>query len=124
MTDIFVFGSNLYGFHLGGAAWHAFNIYGARPGIAVGPTGDAYAIPTVYRPGRFPLPLPVIAELVKDFVAYATANPDLTFHLTAIGTGIAGFTHDQIAPLFIGIPLNVRVPKEWAHYYPEHQTWA
>ena len=43
---IFVFGSNLAGRHGKGAALHAKKFYGAEYGVGVGPTGNAYAIPT------------------------------------------------------------------------------
>lgn len=45
--EIFVFGSNLAGKHLGGAAKAAHNKFGAQWGVGVGLTGQAYAIPTM-----------------------------------------------------------------------------
>ena len=43
---IFVFGSNLAGRHGAGAALYAARKYGAKYGVGVGRTGDAYALPT------------------------------------------------------------------------------
>ena len=45
--EIFVFGSNLAGHHIGGAAKAAHLKFGAEWGIGVGLTGQAYAIPTM-----------------------------------------------------------------------------
>ena len=45
--EIFVFGSDLAGKHLGGAAKAAHNKFGAQWGVGVGLTGQAYAIPTM-----------------------------------------------------------------------------
>jgi len=45
--EIFVFGSNLKGEHLGGAAKAAHNRFGAQWGIGVGLTGQTYAIATM-----------------------------------------------------------------------------
>ena len=45
--DIFVFGSNLEGIHMGGAARVAYNKFGAVWGQGVGIQGQSYAIPTM-----------------------------------------------------------------------------
>jgi hypothetical protein len=110
---IFVFGSNLAGRHGKGAALHAAQLYGAVRGVGIGRTGDAYAIPTKDHTINT-LPLSVIRRHVAIFVAYAVANPHLTFNVTAIGTGLAGYTHEQIAPMFKGAPSNCKLPAEWA----------
>ena len=44
--EIFVFGSNLEGRHLGGAARTALRHFGAVMGQGVGLQGQSYAIPT------------------------------------------------------------------------------
>ena len=46
-NEIFVFGSNLAGFHGGGAARIANEHFGAEWGVGVGRTGQCYAIPTM-----------------------------------------------------------------------------
>ena len=45
--EIFVFGSNLAGHHMGGAARVANMKFGAEWGVGVGLTGQSYAIPTM-----------------------------------------------------------------------------
>jgi hypothetical protein len=92
--EVFVFGSNKEGMHGGGAAAKAFRDFGAEWGVGVGMTGRCYAIPTM--DGS----LDIIRRHVDGFTAYAKAHPDLTFLVTPIGCGIAGWRESEIAPLF------------------------
>jgi hypothetical protein len=41
-----------------------------------------------------------IKPYVDQFIAYAMQHPELTFLVTRIGCGIAGFTDKDMAPLF------------------------
>ena len=107
--EIFVFGSNKEGMHGGGAARIAYKEFGARWGEGVGMTGRCYAIPTM--DGS----LDIIRKHVDDFTEYAAAHPALTFLVTRIGCGIAGWRDSEIAPLFgkaseLG---NVTLPEEF-----------
>ena len=92
--EIFVFGSNKEGMHGGGAARIAYKEFGAIWGEGVGMTGRCYAIPTM--DGS----LDIIRKHVDDFTEYAAAHPELTFLVTRIGCGIAGWRDSEIAPLF------------------------
>jgi hypothetical protein len=112
LREIFVFGSNLAGRHGKGAALHARHYYGAKYGIGEGPTGHAYAIPAKDAKLRT-LPLERIEDYVKLFLAYAEGHPELMFRVTAIGTGLAGYRHEDIAPMFARAPANCRLPDEW-----------
>jgi hypothetical protein len=109
---IFVFGSNLAGRHGKGAALFARKHHTAEYGVGTGRTGDAYAIPTKNEKLRT-LALDRIAIYVAEFIAYARNNPELRFQVTAIGTGLAGYSHDQIAPMFTASPANCVLPVEW-----------
>ncbi len=93
-NEVFVFGSNLQGMHGGGAARVAYNKFGAEWGVGVGLRGQSYAIPTMHGG------VDVIALYVNDFVIYVKQHPELHFFVTRIGCGIAGFTDEEIAPLF------------------------
>ena len=73
----------------------------------------SYAIPTKDRNVRDPLPLDEIKKHVADFIAYATNNPGEKFYVTKIGCGYAGFTEDQIRPLFKDAPKNCLLPDGW-----------
>jgi hypothetical protein len=108
-SPIFVFGSNLAGRHGRGAAQWAMKHRGAVYGIGLGRMGDAYAIPTKDEQLRV-LPLARIKIYVDAFLGYARSNPDLTFELTPIGCGLAGYAPADIAPLFAGAPPNVQLP--------------
>lgn len=110
---IFVFGSNLRGRHGAGSALAAARYHGAEEGIGFGPTGDAFAIPTRTRGIYASLPLPVIADYVAMFIAYANRHPELTFNCVAIGCGNAGYAPAEIAPLFRTAPVNVILPPEF-----------
>jgi hypothetical protein len=112
MNSIFVFGSNLAGRHGAGAALYARQNYGARHGICIGRTGDSYAIPTKDEDLKT-LPLDKIVSYVQDFLAYAGDNPDLTFHVTRVGCGLAGYTDTDIAPMFKDAPDNCILPEGW-----------
>ena len=109
MCEIFVFGSNLEGQHHGGAARMAYNKFGAEWGVGVGPTGKCYAIPTMHGG------VEDIKPYVDDFVEYARNHPNNRFLVTRIGCGIAGFTDEEMAPLFKGVKNlpNVCLPIDW-----------
>lgn len=93
-NQVFVFGSNLAGMHGGGAARIARLRFGAVMGKGVGMQGRSYAIPTMQGGTE------TIRPYVNDFIAYAKEHPELTFLVTPIGCGIAGFEPEDIAPLF------------------------
>lgn len=92
--EIFVYGSNLQGFHHGGAARIAYEKFGAVWGEGVGHHGKTYAIPTMQGG------VETIRPYVDVFIEYAKGHPELTFLVTRIGCGIAGFKDEQMAPLF------------------------
>lgn len=108
--EIFVFGSNLAGQHHGGAARLAHRKFGAEWGVGAGRTGQCYAIPTMHGG------VDDIKPYVDEFTEYAKAHPNNRFLVTRIGCGIAGFTDDEMAPLFKEawkLP-NVNVSIDWA----------
>ncbi len=110
--EIFVFGSNLQGKHGKGAALHARQEHGAIYGKGEGLQGNSYAIPTKGTPYKT-MPLNFISRNVRTFLKFAAAHPEMTFNVTAIGTGLAGYDHGQIAPMFAGAPANCVMPEEW-----------
>jgi len=98
-NEVFVFGSNLSGRHGKGAAKTAMK-WGARYGNPAGLQGRTYAIPTTDKTVLAPLPIGQVEAYVNEFILFAQANAHLTFLVTEIGCGLAGFTPDEIAPLF------------------------
>ena len=93
-NEIFVFGSNLQGMHGGGAARIAYEKFGAIWGQGVGLQGQSYGIPTMHGG------VEDIKPYVDEFIEFAKSHPELTFLVTRIGCGIAGFRDEEIAPLF------------------------
>ena len=108
-NEIFVFGSNLQGMHGGGAAWIAVERFGAIMGQGVGLQGQSYAIPTMQGG------VETIVPYVDEFIAFAKQHPELTFLVTKIGCGIAGFSPRDIAPLFVGAVEveNIHLPQDF-----------
>ena len=108
-NEVFVFGSNLAGMHGGGAAWIAYERFGAIMGQGVGLQGQSYAIPTMQGG------VETIKPYVDEFIDFANKHPEYKFLVTKIGCGIAGFRDKEIAPLFENaIDLeNVILPKEF-----------
>lgn len=102
---IFVFGSNLAGRHGKGAALEARQKWGAEPGIGIGRTGWAYAIPTKDAELKT-LPLMAIDAHVAGFLAYAQSHPELRFRVTRVGCGLAGYKESDIRPMFKRAPAN------------------
>lgn len=92
--QIFVFGSNLEGCHAGGAARIARERFGAIWGQGVGLQGQSYAIPTMLGDAK------MIKPYIDEFIKFADMHPEMTFFVTRIGCGIAGYRDEDIAPLF------------------------
>lgn len=111
-TKIFVFGSNLAGRHGAGAALFAKNNYGAIYGQGEGLQGSSYGIPTKDLKIKT-LPLEDVKKHVDKFIEFATLHPELTFQLTPIGCGLAGYKPEQVAPMFENVPENVILPLEF-----------
>jgi len=108
--EIFVFGSNLAGCHGGGAARFAYEHFGAEWGVGNGMTGSCYAIPTMHGG------VDEIRPYVDYFADEAFHHPDRLYYVTPIGCGIAGFTPEEIAPLFEKVSeyYNVTLPESFA----------
>ena len=81
---------------MGGAARIAWQKFGAIYGQGIGMQGQSYAIPTMQGG------VETIKPYVDEFIEYAKNHPEKMFLVTPIGCGIAGFTPEEIAPLFTG----------------------
>ena len=111
-NEIFVFGSNEAGIHGAGAARFAWQKFGAVMGEAFGLYGKSFAIPTKDI-NIETLPLHNISQYVQSFLIIAKKRSDLTFYVTEIGCGLAGYKPKDIAPFFRNIPQNVILPKRF-----------
>ena len=121
---IFVFGSNESGVHGAGAAATAYKSKGARWGKSYGHHGDSFAIPTKDEYIET-MPIERVAQYVQGFLAYAKGHRKLKFQITAIGCGLAGFTHQEIAPLFKDAPANCFFDELWRPILGDkHNYWG
>ena len=93
-NEVFVFGSNIQGMHMGGAARMAYEKFGAEWGNGEGLQGQSYALPTMEG-------INSTREAVEHFTACAKEHPELKFFVTPVGCGIAGYTPEEIAPMFL-----------------------
>lgn len=122
-NEIFVFGANDEGKHGKGAARTAELYFGARRGLGEGLAGNSYALPTVktLRPYRV-YSLSGLIPVIERFFDCVEKNPHLTFFLTNVGCGLAGYQDSEIAPLFEkGKALNNLIfPRQWAFLYGSH----
>ena len=120
---IFVFGSNLSGIHGAGAARFAHQKKGAVMGKGIGLQGQSYALPTKGKKISF-MPLSEIEVHIDAFKDFAMDNPHLDFQVTQVGCGLAGFTKEQIAPLFKSSPSNCYFDLEWQPLLGDsHNYW-
>ena len=106
--QIFVFGSNKEGQHYGGAAAYAYKYFHAEWGVGEGITGLCYALPTMDG-------LEEMGKAVGRFTEHALADPDHNYLVTAVGCGIAGYTPEDVAPMFMeaaSLP-NVYLPQSF-----------
>ena len=60
-----------------------------------------------------------IKPYVDEFILFAKEHTNLTFLVTRIGCGIAGFSDEEIAPLFKDALCvsNIILPKEFVEYF-------
>lgn len=118
--DVFVFGSNLGGFHGAGSAAHACENLGFPLYLGVGYHGKCYAIPTKDS-NIEALHLDVIKLYVDQFLEFAADHEDWRFNIVAIGCGLAGFKVRQIAPMFKNRTPNCILPKEFLDFLEEQK---
>lgn len=136
-NQVFVFGSNMFGFHGAGSAGYAtfnetgniwkdkdyhvrvngfkgcWNEKGVGEGIQFGTIGKSYAIPTVYRAGQpRSRSREQIIESIKKFYNYSISKPEWEFLVayTANGHNLNGYTNQEMADMFYNdgiIPDNI-----------------
>jgi hypothetical protein len=104
-NEVIVVGTNLRGEHIGGAARQAYKDFGAVWGQAEGLMGNTYGIPTM------DLPIETIDWYIKEFVEFARETSNIIYYVTPVGTGIAGFTQEEMGEIWskIDLPANVKL---------------
>ena len=112
-NEIFVFGSNLAGHHLGGSAKQAWQDFGAVWGTGEGLTGQCYAFPTLDE-NLQKRTTKELMDSVYRLVNTARENKDKTFLLTKVGCRIANYDEKYMRELFEGIEAdNIVFPEGW-----------
>ena len=107
-NEVFVFGSNVNGYHGGGAALTALQKFGAIWGQGEGLQGQSYGIPTMEG-------IDSMKAAIERFILFAKEHRELIFLVTPIGCGIAGYKPEEVAPFFrSAIDLeNVSLPESF-----------
>lgn len=100
--EIFVFGSNLNGEQLGGAARIAYDSFGAKWGLGEGLSGNTYALPMLGHDMKC-VPVDDLLESFKRFISVVQSHPEYTFYLTKVGCGIAGWSIEAVRKVFLGV---------------------
>lgn len=117
-NEIFVFGTNQYAKHGGGAALIASRKFGAIYWESpIGLVGNTYGIITTSF-NEVPVSLEFIRSQVETLYYFALLRPDLKFFVTKIGTGIAGFSIEEIKGVFFQPfkPENIILPIEFSNH--------
>lgn len=122
-NEVFVFGSNEAGIHGAGAARAAYDKFGAVLGQGYGFAGSSFAIPTKDKSIET-LPISKIKIYVDKFLIYAAEHAELDFLVTKIGTGLAGLSVEEIAPLFEDAIYinNIYLPREFHDFFNLSQS--
>ena len=122
--QVFVFGSNLIGYHSGGASLVAMQRFGAVWGQAEGPQGQCYAIPVDIRGEAVENVSAYMKRHIDKFLAYAKAHPELFFLVIRVGCGNAGFDEEFVDPFFKEAMKmdNVSLPKSFVEIMKRGET--
>lgn len=107
---VFVFGSNRQGIHGAGAALFALRYRAAQTGQGEGFAGQSYALPTKHTPNDAAPDFALLQESVVRFLKFAQVRPWLSFMVTRVGCGLAGFADAEVAPLFAQASSNCYLP--------------
>lgn len=111
---IVLIGTNESGIHGAGFAKFAHHNWGLPMTFSFGIWHNMFCIPT--KDWRIKThPLNVIKFYVSRFIEYAKLKSNSIFYVTKIGCGLAGYTPEQIAPMFrdcVNLP-NVYLPQEF-----------
>jgi len=125
--EVFVFGSNELGIHGGGAARVARNQHGAVLHQGFGPQGNSFGIPTCSKPTGEPnheISLKKLDFYIRCFILWATMTPEKRFKVSQVGCGLAGWTAEEVAPLFINAPDNCSFDTDWKPFLGNRKYWG
>lgn len=124
--EVFVFHSNLSGFHGAGAAgfasfgvagnhWRKYhyeakpigwkgrwNVKGAHSGYQEGSSGNSYAIPTVVKPGsEDTIPITEIRKSIEELFRFTNQRKDLIFYIAQTDkSGYSGYSPKEFIEVY------------------------
>ena len=122
--QVFVFGSNLIGYHSGGASMMAMQRFGAVWGQAEGPQGQCYAIPVDIRGEAIDNVSIYMKRHIDRFISYAKSHKNKIFLVLKVGCGAAGFDEEFMAPFFKEVLEmdNVCLPKSFVEILQKSES--
>lgn len=116
-NEVFVYGTNQFAKHLGGAALAALKFGAQMENVPIGLCGNTYGIITTSF-NDVKVKTDFIMTQLQVLYRFAEFRPDLTFYVTKIGTGIGGFSIEDIADVFFSLelwrPSNIILPIEFS----------
>ena len=98
--EIFVFGSNIQGKHIGGAAHTAYVKFGAVWGVGEGLQGQSYALPTLDLETGTGVSTEALQSGFVKLLTTAQTLPEYTFWVTKVGCGIAHRSVQEVRDAF------------------------
>lgn len=116
-------GTNESGIHGAGIAQYAFDNWGLVWGQGFGPSGMCFGVPTKdWRIGK--LDLGVIDSYISRYIQWMKATK-YNHLVTKVGCGLAGYTPNQIAPMFAECinMTNVWLPEEFIKVISNPMSW-
>ena len=122
--QVFVFGSNLIGYHSGGASMMAMQRFGAVWGQAEGPQGQCYAIPVDIRGEAIDNVSIYMKRHIDRLISYAKSHKNKIFLVLKVGCGAAGFDEEFMAPFFKEVLEmdNVCLPKSFVEILQKSES--
>jgi len=100
-NEVILVGTNTEGRHGKGLARQALLMFGLKYGHSKGMCGKCYCIVTKdLRKGKRSISLEEIEEQLEKFYLFVKDNPQLIFYLTPIGSGLGGYSIEEIELIF------------------------
>lgn len=119
-------GTNESGIHGAGIAKHAMDHWGLPLGFGFGPAGQCFALPTKDWEVKT-LPLEKIEFYVQRYLTWTQMirTSKWKHYVTRIGCGLAGYTPEEIAPMFYSClgKRNIALPQDFIDVINDPTSW-
>lgn len=125
-NDVVLIGTNESGIHGAGIADHAYKNWGAVMGQGFGAMGQCFGLPTKDWE-IVSLDPHIINQYVQRYIVWTQLrqNKKRTHYVTQVGCGLAGFTPEEIAPMFAECidMKNIWLPESFIDVIGKPLTW-